>query len=331
MDNVAQLNIILKSFKIHATCTNYKEYKNAQVYDLKLTTGGKLKEIEKHLSEIGLSLKSYSKPNMTILSDQGIIQIECLKSKLSKNSLFESLYKSPKPDYKLPCLLGESLTGEKIWMDIVSNPHMIVAGSTGSGKSTILHSIIGNLLFQNNVHLFLIDPKNIEFHPYTNSMSHKMNIYHDYKDACSVLQYLVGHMEFRYEVMRSSNTVFDFPYMVLIIDEFADLIAQDTENKLYPLLAKLAQKSRAAGIHMIISTQRPSVDVINGLIKANFPARLSCKVASHVDSKIILDSSGAECLLGKGDSIINNSEYNLQRFQACYTNPQEIIEAFKNI
>jgi S-DNA-T family DNA segregation ATPase FtsK/SpoIIIE len=116
--------------------------------------------------------------------------------------------------------------------------------------------------------------------------------------------------------------------MVVIIDEFADLIMQDKEDQFYVALCRLAQKCRAARIHIILATQRPSVNIINGSIKANFPARIACKVASHVDSKVILDTSGAENLLGKGDALIRDNFRHLERFQVAYTTAQEVCSYF---
>ena len=135
-------------------------------------------------------------------------------------------------------------------------------------------------------------------------------------------------MEERYNLIRAGKDPKSMSYCTLIIDEFADLILQD-ENKLFHnKLCALAQKSRAAKIHIILSTQRPSTDVISGMIKANFPARIACKVSSHIDSKVILDVTGAENLSGKGDAFLKNSYNDLLRFQSAYSSPEEICRKF---
>ena len=135
-------------------------------------------------------------------------------------------------------------------------------------------------------------------------------------------------MERRYELLRSGLDAVNLPNVVLIVDEFADLIIQDKDNQFYTKLCKLAQKCRAAKINIILATQRPSVDIINGTIKANFAARIACRVASHVDSKVILDASGAENLIGNGDALLRDGTRYLERFQVAYTDAHEVCNIF---
>ena len=169
------------------------------------------------------------------------------------------------------------------------------------------------LLYNNSVELY--------------DMLLNVKTYHDYNSCVQMISTLLELMEGRYHAMASGKSLLFRPQLV-IIDEFADLIMQDHNHILYNNLCKLAQKCRAAKIHIILSTQRPSVNIINGEIKANFPARIACKVSSYVDSKIILDTSGAENLLGKGDALIKDSYRTCERFQVANITPSEIINHF---
>lgn len=326
---VQNLNTILAAFKIAASCKSYSEYKNACFYDVELAPGTKVKDVEKYSTELSLALKKASKPRVTISSEEGVLRLEFINANKQKTSLFDLGRTSPRPAGKLTCLLGETLQGQPLWLDIVTSPHILIAGTTGSGKSTLLHNIIGNLLMYPRVKVILMDPKSIEFFKYAEANIAKLSVSYDYEECLKVLQDLGENMDMRYKEMKESRATIDsFPTTVLIIDEYADLIMQDVGNAFYKALSRLAQKSRAAGIHIILSTQRPSVNVVDGVIKANFPARISCKVASHVDSKIILDATGAEDLLGAGDAIINAGKMNMQRFQVAFTSPEEICKIF---
>lgn len=330
MDNIENINGILKSFKISATCTNYMDFKNACFYDLELKPGTRLTQLEKFSSEISLALRAPSKPRFEVMTDKGIVRCEFVKKRSEEVSLFRLGRRATRPEGTLTCLLGETMLGEPLWIDLVQNPHMLVAGTTGSGKSTVLHSIIANMLLYPNVKLHLIDPKNIEFFKYQ-SMK-KVNVVFNYNEAVDLLDSLCVEMDRRYGLIRlGDQSVKDLPYLVVVIDEFADLSLQDTSGKFHTLLCRLAQKSRAAGIHIICATQRPSVNIIDGAIKANFPARISCKVATGVDSRVILDAMGAENLLGAGDAIINCSNHNMVRFQAAYVDSSQICKRLSKI
>lgn len=329
MDNVTTLNNIFGAFKISATCKQFFEHKNAYFYDVELKPGTRIRDLEKYAAELSLALKAPSKPRIKAIPELGLLRLEFMKLQDQKVDLFELGYKSKMPVGKLNCLIGETLEGAPLWIDIVSNPHMLIAGTTGSGKSTMLHTIIANLLMYHNTYISLMDPKNIEFYKYSGLWNYKLGVNYSYSDCVQKLSDLCDEMERRYTLMRTHRISSDyFPYIVLIIDEFADLILQDADHSFHGYLCKLAQKSRAAGIHIILSTQRPSVDIVDGSIKANFPARLSCKVATNTDSRVILDTPGAELLLGKGDSLLKNNQFSLQRFQGAYTTPEEVINYF---
>ncbi len=239
---------------------------------------------------------------------QTIYLREMLESELFQNS------KSP-----LTMILGKDIVGKPFITDLKKLPHLLIAGTTGSGKSVGINSMILSLLYKNspdNLRLVMIDPKMLEFSMY-NDIPHLLTpVITKASDAINALANMVAEMERRYTLMSQTRTKnienynekakkdgYDtMPYIVVVIDELADLMmtsGKDVEHS----IARLAQMARASGIHLIVATQRPSVDVVTGLIKANLPSRLSYKVGQKIDSKIILDSMGAESLLGRGDML----------------------------
>lgn len=328
MDHVTALNEILRSYRIKATCVNYAHSDNYFYYDLQLLPQGRIRDLEKFLGEIVLNLRTSAKPSISILADKGLVRLSFNKERKNKLNLLDYFTNNSIPNGSINCLLGESVDGSKVWMDLAANPHLIVAGTTGSGKSCLLHNIIANLYNYNNVQLILIDPKNIEFGMYSKGMRNTY-VGHTYNDALKTLSSLTELMNNRYDMLRKGMHISKLPYVVLIIDEFSDLIMQDKNNEFYTQLCTLAQKCRAAKIHIILSTQRPSVNVINGTIKANFPARICCQVSSAIDSRIVLDQSGGENLLGKGDAILKDNR--CERFQIAYINPKDVCSTFGNL
>ena len=238
-------------------------------------------------------------------------------------------------DFKLPLALGKTISGKAFVADLVTMPHLLIAGATGSGKSVCLHSIIASILFKakpDEVQVALIDPKRLELSPYSALKNHHLVYREDSKEAVVttssnavlLLKSLEREMERRYELLARAGVrnISDYniwmktvqpegddgdapeklPYLVLIIDELADLMLTAAREVEEPI-ARLTQMSRAVGIHLIVATQRPSVDVITGVIKANFPARMAFQVATKTDSRTILDYNGAEKLLGRGDML----------------------------
>ena len=323
---IHNFNKILSAFNLNATCVNFQRNDDYFSYDLKLNIKTKIKDIQKYSDEISLILKSSNKPSIKVLHQEGIVRLEFANTNKKTLNLFDYFTNDNIPNGELMCLLGKSLDGTKTWMDLSQNPHMIISGTTGSGKSTLLHNIIANLFNYNKVKLFLVDPKHVEFVEYDNKINNDINVSYTYNETLFILDHLLETMECRYSLLRDNK--YDFPYIVLIIDEFADLIIQDNNNEFHKKLCRLAQKCRAAKIHIILSTQRPTANIINGTIKANFPTRVACRVASHVDSKVILDAVGAENLLGKGDAYIRDNTRFMERFQIAYTNPHEVCSYF---
>lgn len=326
---IKNFNEILSSLNVDALCIKSETLDNYKYFDIKLSNNTKVKDIEKLNDEISLLLKSSNKFSIKKLYSEGLVRVEFVSKKDSKLNLFDYFTNENIPKAEIPCLLGQFINGKRVWMDLADNPHMIVAGTTSSGKSTLLHTIIANLLNYNNVDLFLVDPKNIEFSLYSNYFNN-IKVCNTYNDTIVLLDKLIAEMEERFSLLRDGYNKDKIKYSVVIIDEFADLIMQDNDKLLFSKLLRLAQKCRAAKINIILATQRPSVGVVNGMIKANFPARISCRVASSIDSKIILDSKGAENLNGKGDALLRDNSRLLERFQVAYTSANEICSIFGN-
>ncbi|MDU2310753.1 MAG: DNA translocase FtsK, partial [Staphylococcus epidermidis] len=255
-----------------------------------------------------------------------------------------SIIESPKfknTESKLTVAMGYRINNEPLLMDIAKTPHALIAGATGSGKSVCINSILMSLLYKNHpeeLRLLLIDPKMVELAPY-NDLPHLVSpVITDVKAATQSLKWAVEEMEKRYKLFAQYHvrniTAFNkkapyeqrMPKIVIVIDELADLMMmapQDVEQS----IARIAQKARACGIHMLVATQRPSVNVITGLIKANIPTRIAFMVSSSVDSRTILDSGGAERLLGYGDMLYLGSGMNKPiRVQGTFVSDDEIDE-----
>lgn len=326
METTQQINKILSSFNIKASCLSASESDSYRFFDLKLSPNAKVRELYKYSDELSLALRAPCKPSFKVLHEQGIVRMEFATPRTKTLKLFDYFTNDNVPQGDLMCLLGQTVDGERVWMDLLQNPHMLVAGTTGSGKSTLLHTIIANVFNYNDADLYLIDPKRIEFSQYEGVR--KTQVYYTYDDTVEFLINMIGVMEDRYDKIRSGWDAKDLKPILIIIDEFADLIMQDKGDMFYSSLCRLAQKCRAARMSIVIATQRPSVNVVNGTIKANFPARISCKVASHVDSKVVLDTSGAEDLLGKGDALLRDNFRHMERFQVAYTDATEVRNYF---
>ncbi len=241
-----------------------------------------------------------------------------------------------KKEIKLPIALGKSISGEPITSDLSSMPHLLIAGTTGSGKSVCINTIILSLIYKHTPEIckfILIDPKMLELSTYEGIPHLLCPVITEAKKAASVLGWVVKEMESRYRLMTkvgvrnidgyNEKHKVKMPYIVVIVDEMSDLMlvaGKEIEN----YIQKLSQMARAAGIHIIMATQRPSVDVITGTIKANFPTRISFQVTSKIDSRTILGEQGAEQLLGKGDMLYMSSANRITRIHAPYVSEIEI-------
>ena len=249
----------------------------------------------------------------------------------------------------LPMIFGQDTLGNDVIADLSKMPHLLIAGSTGSGKSVALNAMLVSLLCSlkpTELKLIIIDPKRLEFAAYDGIGHLLFPIVTETKKAIPILKWVVQTMEKRYEIMakhgvrnladyqmvaQRNKEMETMPLMVVIIDELADLM-MTAGKAVEDSIARIAQMARAAGIHMIIATQRPSVDVITGMIKVNFPNRVAFKVTSKIDSRTILDAGGAEKLLGRGDMLfLDASKSHLVRVHGAYISDQEIHDVVAQI
>lgn len=290
-------------------------------YELEPAAGVKVHRITSLSDNIALAMKAQSVRIVAPIPGKGTIGVEVPNSASTLVYLKEIMdskeYKESRSKLKLG--LGKDIAGATVIADLATMPHLLIAGATGSGKTVCVNSLIVTILYNSSpdeVKFIMIDPKRVELAPF-NGLPHLLApVVTDSKKVASVLEWLVSQMESRYELFAKEtvrnidayNAKIDkqqgtkLPYIIVIIDELADLMivaGQDIEGA----ITRLAQLSRAVGIHIILATQRPSVDVITGVIKANFPARISFKVASKVDSRTVLDMNGADKLLGRGDML----------------------------
>ncbi len=262
-----------------------------------------------------------------------------LPNNIRENVYLKEILNQPdfkKKDIKLPIALGKNISGNPIVGDLSSMPHLLIAGTTGSGKSVCINTIILSLLYRHNPEkckFILIDPKMLELSTYEGIPHLICPVITEAKKAASVLGWVVKEMESRYRLMTKEGVrnidgyndkhKLPMPYIVVVVDEMSDLMlvaGKEIEN----YIQKLSQMARAAGIHIIMATQRPSVDVITGTIKANFPTRISFQVTSKIDSRTILGEQGAEQLLGKGDMLYMSSANRIVRIHAPFVSDIEI-------
>jgi len=335
MELVSKMNAALSALSLNAVCVDAQCNRHLAFFDVELQEATRVRDLELRSREISLKMRSKTEPIITPIHKDGVVRFRFAMDD-ADTVPFEPLYNNSKaPEGMLPFLLGETDEGKPLWVDMAKNPHMLVAGSTGSGKSTLLHLLVANALRRNDTHLVLIDPKfGVEFSRY--DKYDNVSVSTDYDQAIDALYFLQKEMTDRYKLMAENGITsieqvpHFFPKTLVVVDEVADLMLQDADKKnpnkglFEDLLCSIAQKARACGIYMVIATQRPSVDVITGLIKANFPARLACKVSTSTDSKVIMDQVGAESLLGRGDAIIKTSRLDYVRFQVAYIDPANV-------
>ncbi len=321
-ENARQLLDTLKSFRINIKAIDYSRGPTITRYELRPEAGVRVRSIANLVDDIALSLATSGVRIEAPIPGKPAVGIEVPNRKRATVYLRDLIDNSQFTDAKskLTASLGMDVGGNPIYFDITKMPHMIIAGATGMGKSVCINSIIISILYKakpDEVKLILIDPKKVEFNLYKDIPHLYAPIVSAPKKAAGALASAVAEMERRFELIEevgvrdinSYNAATEndpykekMPHMVIIIDELADLMMTAPDD-VEASICRLAQKARAAGIHIIIGTQRPSVDVITGLIKANIPSRIACTVASQVDSRTIIDIAGAEKLIGRGDML----------------------------
>ena len=335
-----------KEFNIQVEVTGIRKGPVITMFEILPAPGIRLAKIENLADNIALRLAAQSVRIVAPIPGKHAVGIEVPNAKRNIVSFREIIEGELTKDGKkpeIPMVLGKDITGEAVSVDLVQMPHLLIAGATGSGKSVCVNSMILTILYQKppaECRLILIDPKIVELKLY-NDIPHLLTpVITEPKKAFQALQYCIYEMERRYSCLdsmgvrdiRSYNRrikereiAADYmPYIVVVIDEFADLMAT-TGKELESTVARLAAMSRAVGIHLVLATQRPSIDVITGLIKANIPSRIAFMVASKMDSRIIIDMVGAEKLLGKGDMLYAGAVDPFPvRMQGAYVSEEEV-------
>ena len=314
------------------------------LYEFEPAPGVKVSKII-NLSEDLARNTSSTSARVSVIPGKNTVGIEIPNETRESVSLREiiSYEKFQKKDVKLPIALGKSISGMPIVGDLTSMPHLLIAGTTGSGKSVCINTIIVSLLYKLNPDLckfILIDPKMLELSTYEGIPHLLTPVITDAKKATSALAWTVKEMNSRYKLMSkvgvrnidgyNAKHKLKMPYIVVVVDEMSDLMlvaGKEIEN----YIQKLSQMARAAGIHIIMATQRPSVDVITGTIKANFPTRVSFQVSSKIDSRTILGEQGAEQLLGKGDMLFMSSANRIVRIHGPFVSENEIEKIVNSI
>lgn len=351
MENAQKLQDILKSFGIEATVIHVSKGPTVTRYELQPKPGIKVSKIVGLSDDIAMGLAASGVRIEAPIPGKGAVGIEIPNKETSPVFLREVIEseKFSKGNQKLAIALGKDISGEPIIGDMTRFPHVLIAGATGSGKSVCINSLIVSLLYKytpEEVRLIMVDPKMVELSVYNGIPHLLIPVVTDPKKAAGALNWAVNEMTRRYKLF-ADNSVKNIdgyndlkakgkidtklPYIVIIVDELADLMmvaANEVEN----YVMRLAQMARAAGMHLVIATQRPSVDVITGVIKANIPSRISFAVSSYVDSKTILDQSGAEKLLGKGDMLYCPvGVQKAKRVQGAFISEEEVESIVEHI
>ena len=329
VDSAERLTNVLNEFGVHATITNIMIGPSITKYELKLETGTRVNKIMSLQDDIKLALAAKDIRIEAPIPGKPAVGVEIpnlVSSMVSFKEVFKDIPKDLR-DSQLLVPLGKDVNGKVIYAQLNKMPHLLIAGATGSGKSVCINTIICSILMRakpDEVKLILVDPKKVELSNY-NGIPHLLApVVTDPKKAAATLREVVSEMERRYDLFASANVrkietynsyinkkneeledgkkLEKLPYIVVILDEVADLMmvaSKDVED----CIMRIAQLARAAGIHLIVATQRPSTDIITGVIKANIPSRIAFAVSSSIDSRTILDCVGAEKLLGKGDML----------------------------
>ncbi|AXF56000.1 DNA translocase FtsK [Salicibibacter kimchii] len=336
-----QLEATLHQFQVKAAVSNVTEGPSIIRFEVQPAPGVKVNKVTNLSDDLKLAMAATDLRMEAPIPGKNAIGIEVPKENREPVALRELFEKEAFQSHESPLAvaLGLDITGSPIIMDLNSMPHGLIAGATGSGKSVCINSILISLLYKadpDEVKLLLIDPKVVELAFYKDIPHLAAPVVTDPKEAMMTLKWSVAEMERRYQrfaeagvrdiIGYNQKAEEKMPYLVIVIDELADLMMvapQDVETS----ISRIAQKARACGIHLLVATQRPSVDVITGLIKANIPTRIAFAVSSAVDSRTILDTGGAERLIGKGDMLLSeNGASKLVRLQGTFVSDQEIDE-----
>jgi len=331
----------LANFGVDATVIGQISGPRVTRYELQLAPGTKVSKVAGLKDDLSYALATTEIRILAPIPGKQAVGVELPNTSPNLVTLGDIYDDLPATSSPLSVWLGKDISGQAVWTDLARMPHILIAGTTGSGKSGCINTVLTSVLLRSTpdeVRMILIDPKRIELN-YYESIPHLLTpVVSSPKEAASVLRNVVAEMERRYERLSAvrarslpeANRAFrsrgeqTLPYLLVVIDELADLMMispQEVEDA----VIRLAQKSRAVGIHLVLATQRPSVDVITGMIKANVPSRIAFAVSSQTDSRVILDQAGAESLLGQGDMLFKPlGTSRLQRLQGAFVTEEEI-------
>ncbi len=346
--NVAIIKKTLADFGIDVEMGEVNVGPTVTQYTLRPNTGVKLSQIAALQNDLALSLSAHSIRMELPIPGKALVGIEVPNKSTAIVRLREVMQTTEFVNHKskLVIALGRDVAGHPMVVDLAKMPHLLVAGATGTGKSVSINSLFISLLYRNtpqDVKFIVIDPKRVELNLY-NGIPHLLTpVVIENEKAVNALKWAVSEMDRRYKLLSEAGkrNILEYnesaplrmPYIVILVDELADLMAvaqADVESA----IVRLAQMARAVGIHLVLATQRPSVDIITGLIKANITSRIAFAVASQIDSRTILDSGGAEKLLGNGDMLYTSAEYNKpKRVQGAYIGEKEVkkvVDFFKS-
>lgn len=337
-ENIAHLEEALKEFGIEAKVVNYESGPTITRYEITIPKGVRVNKVTALQDDIQLSLAAKSVRIEAPIPGKNTIGIE-VPNQIKEPVHFSNLIRNPKlEEGALNVILGKNIVGEDKIIDIAKMPHLLIAGQTGSGKSVAVNTLISTLISKkkdDEVKFIMIDPKMVEMMPYNGIPHLLVPVITDPQQAAIALKWTVNEMENRYKQLSENGVrniisynklayVEKMPYIVVIIDELADLMMV-ASGSVEESIARIAQKARAVGIHLVVATQRPSTDVITGMIKANLPSRISFSLRSQIDSRTILDSPGAEKLLGQGDMLLlENGSSNPERIQGAWISDEEV-------
>jgi len=310
-------------------------------YELQLAPGTKVGKVAALKDDLAYALATTDIRILTPIPGKSAVGVEVPNPQADWVTLGDIYQDFPKSAGPLMFWLGKDISGKPVYADLTRLPHLLIAGTTGSGKSGCVNCIVSSILLRSTpdqVRMIMIDPKKVELSHYDRIPHLLVPVVTNMRDAAGVLQNVVKEMEDRYELMeldharnlpelnkaRARRGERPLPYILIVIDELADLMMASPQE-VEDAVIRLAQKSRAVGIHLVVATQRPSADVITGLIKANIPSRIAFAVSSQIDSRVILDVNGAETLLGQGDMLFKPlGSTHMQRIQGAYITEEEI-------
>ncbi len=349
----------LDSFNVSGQVVGYISGPRVTRYEIQLAPGVSVKKVENLESNIAMEMEAKSVRILAPIPGKNLVGVEAPNAS-SEAVFMRSIMETPdwaNTKAGIPIILGKNVAGKPVILDLAKAPHLLIAGSTGSGKSVCMNTLIMSMIFRfrpDELRLILVDPKIVEFEDYK-TLPHLITpVINDSQKVPIALRWAVSEMERRYRVLakagvknlagfnarpKGGSTVLDhdglpipdtMPVLVVIVDELADLMMTEAKKDVETSIARIAQKGRAAGIHIVIATQRPSREIITGVIRANLPTKIAFMVGKRIDSQVILDQNGAESLLGKGDMLfLPPGVASLERIQGAMVDDNDIKEVVK--